>query len=508
MVSLAEQVHHNICRRRLIGPGQRVLVAVSGGVDSMVLLHLLYELARSSGWKLTIAHLNHQLRGAGSLADERLVRRTAHGLHLPIVVSRANVRSYAKARGLSLEMAARKLRHDFLARAARARRIACIALAHHAGDQVELFFLRLLRGSGSSGLAGMKWSNPSPGDRAITLVRPLLNCSKAALIQYAAERKIDYREDASNNSLDIQRNRVRHELLPLLQRHYQAGLAKNVARVMEILASESDFVHTVAASWLAGQPNAAAGSPDISTAGLSFAEGTVSLLHPGFERVPFESLPVAVQRRCVQLDLIGLGVMPEYDLVELLRLHPDRPIEVGASCLLPAAPAKADSFKNPGPAASPGPLRVIRQQSGRLALAPQFNGAFLAQRYSLDLTGRRGNLEWDGCRLEWRILTAKTRRRTDRGLQTELFDADAVGSRIILRHWRPGDRFQPIGMSGTVKLQDLFVNQKVPRQTRRALAVATTAGGEVFWVEGLRISERFKLTDSTIRRLLWAWQRL
>src|SRR5260370_33511651 len=121
----------------------------------MVLLHILYELSRQWGWELRVAHLNHQLRGSSSLADERLVRGTARALKLPLVVERADVRAFGKSQKVSVEMAARKLRHDFLARAAARHKIPSIALAHHADDQVELFFLRLLRGSGGEGLAGM-----------------------------------------------------------------------------------------------------------------------------------------------------------------------------------------------------------------------------------------------------------------------------------------------------------------------------------------------------------------
>ena len=132
-------------------------------------------------WKITVAHFNHQLRGRASDADEQLVRKTAARLKLPFVVGRADVKQFAAQSKVSVEMAARKLRHDFFARAARKRKISTVALAHHADDQVELFFLRLLRGAGGEGLAGMKWRSPSPADTKITLVRPLLDFSKRNL---------------------------------------------------------------------------------------------------------------------------------------------------------------------------------------------------------------------------------------------------------------------------------------------------------------------------------------
>ena len=172
--------------RRLLPGGEKILVAVSGGADSMVLLHALHALAPLKRWQLRVAHFNHQLRGRASDADEKLVLRAAAKLKLPVVVGRADVKAAAREKRLSIEMAARRLRHEFLSQAARRQGIATIALAHHADDQVELFFLRLLRGTGGEGVAGMKWHSPSFVDKKIALVRPLLDCSKEALLEFDA----------------------------------------------------------------------------------------------------------------------------------------------------------------------------------------------------------------------------------------------------------------------------------------------------------------------------------
>ena len=435
-----------------------MLLAVSGGVDSMVLLQLLHELSRKHAWQLTVAHLNHRLRGRSSDADERLVLRTAHKLGLPVVVERAEVKALARAEKISIEMAARKVRHEFLARTASRLKIRTIALAHHADDQVELFFLRLLRGSGGAGLAGMKWRNPSPADRNIVLVRPLLDQPKAALRQFAGENKIAFREDGSNTSPDILRNRIRHELLPLLRRKYQPALDRTIPRVMEIAGAEAEFVAQSAAAWLAGD------AP---------------------RQESFNKLPPALQRRALQTQLLDQPITPSFDLVETLRTRPGYWVKV--------SPEMAVMQVGDG---------LLRVQASRLAVMP--NPAVC----ELDLARDERVLVFDAVQFTWRG-AARRRRQAPRSLAgREYFDADKIGPRIMLRHWRAGDRFQPSGMKSPVKLQDLFVNAKIPRDERHALIVAVTGAGEIFWVERLRIAERFKLTDTTKRCLQWQWKRL
>jgi len=437
----------------LLRRGGRLLVAVSGGVDSMVLLHLLHSLAAEEKWRLSVAHFNHQLRGRSSDLDERLVRQTAAALRLPVTVERADVKAFAKKSKLSLEMAARKLRHEFLAKVARTGKIPTVALAHHADDQVELFFLRLLRGSGGEGLAGMKWLACSPMDKRITLIRPLLDQPKTVLEEYARKAKIKFHADATNFSLAMPRNRVRNELLPLLRTHYQPGLTKTILRVMEIARAEADLTTEQAAQWLTG-----------------------SLL-------PFEALPVAVQRRVIQCQLPELGLPVDFDLVEQLREQADCPVSVGLN------------------------LTAVREAAGKVKLVDKpVPVAFDANEKEVKLSGRAGEVMFAGTTIEWKLLPIKKSPILKPKAGCEIFDAGRFGGTVVLRHWQAGDRFQPLGMKSAVKLQDLFTNAKIPREQRRELLVATT-NGEIFWVEGLRMAERFKVTAATKQGLVWQWTR-
>ena len=477
MTDLLQRVEQNIQTRRLLNHGQAVLVAVSGGLDSMTLLQILYVLSVRHRWKLTVAHFNHRLRGRSSNADEQLVRKTAAGLKLPWVAARAEVRKFADISKLSIEMAARKLRHEFYARVARERKVSVVALAHHADDQVELFFLRALRGAGGEGLAGMKWRSRSPVNGKVVLIRPLLDLTKSELRGFAREKTVGFREDATNARLDPPRNRVRNELLPLLRQRYQPALTRTILRLMEIVGAEAGVVGEMAKRWIGRRRG------NESQIGIDHrkARSAKKPATPDAVSYSFDELPIAVQRRVLQLQLVELGVPADFELVERIRRRPD-------------------IFASVGPGFS-----AARNAAGKVGLRTPPPVGFKANELTVNLAGRAAEVDFNGVRFRWNFEGTKTAAKLNSKARREFFDADKVGERIILRHWRPGDRFQPIGLKSAVKLQDLFTNRKIPRARRHDLVVAEAGNGRIFWVENLRMAEPFKLTPRTKRRLVWRW---
>ena len=449
VVNLLDQIENEICSRKLLAEGDRVVVAVSGGLDSMVLLHILQKLAKRHRWKLIVAHFNHQLRGEESDGDEAFVRASARKLRIPFERGSADVKRLALDKKISVEMAARDSRHRFLAVVAKRTKAETIALAHHANDQVELFLLRLLRGSGGEGLSGMKFLSRSPIDPDVSLIRPLLHQSRSTLLSFAKEQEIEWREDITNESLDMQRNEIRHRLVPRL-REFQPALEDTVLRSMEIIGAESEFVRLEAERWL------------------------------GNQTVSFETLSRAVQRRVLELQLRVLQIHYDFDLIEQLRINPDRFISATTG------------------------LEVLRAKSGVIEMREIASYTFDAAEVRVNLS-RKAGIKIGTTELKWQKSNKQGISRTPEP-QREQFDADKVGSTVVLRFWRPGDRFQPIGMKKTVKLQDLFTNLKVPATERRKRVVATTEIGEIFWVQGLRIGEKFKLTSGTKERLTWSWK--
>ncbi len=451
---LLRRFRADLRRHSLLPEDGRVVVAVSGGTDSVVLLDLFHRVAVRDGLHLVVAHANHQLRGDASDRDEAFVLGLAARLGHPAASDRLDVRAEMARSRTSLEMSARKLRHAFLARTAAEHRASVIALAHHADDQAELFLLRLLRGAGGEGLGGMAWNSPSPADPSRTLVRPLLGLPKADLLAHQKAKRLGSREDCSNDDRDILRNRIRHELLPVLEQDFTPAIRKLLCRAAEVVGTEAGFVKQAAERW-----SAATARPDFST------------LHP------------AVQRAVLREQLRKAGHEGGFDLIETLRL--------GKAVVTVAA---GDRLAHDGRG---------RIRTGARTAPSEFRDATL----TIDLGPGRGTVEFGGGRLEWRIRTAPGPKRPGAVAGREQLDADRVGPVLRLRHWRAGDRFRPLGSPGSAKVQDLFVDRKIPASERRGRVLAEAAGGELCWIEGLPPGEAFKLTPTTERRLDLRWVR-
>lgn len=224
---------------------EALLIGISGGADSVALLHLLLE----QGYRnLILCHFDHQLRGIESEADADFVKNLAASLKLPFEIGTEDVRAYAAAKKVSIEMAAREARYHFFAKIAQKYHVKKLLLAHHADDQVETCFLHFLRGTGSAGLAGMlPISHRKIGGVNLEIVRPLLSLTKKDLVAFLNACQLTWREDQSNKSLLPTRNRLRHRLLPLLDRFFGTSYRKAIIRTATILAAEDQYLESLAA---------------------------------------------------------------------------------------------------------------------------------------------------------------------------------------------------------------------------------------------------------------------
>ncbi len=280
---------------RAISPRRRWLVGVSGGRDSVALLHLLVERGYR---KLTVVHLDHGLRGRAARADAQFVARLATKLKLECVIERADVAALAKARGISVETAARDARREFFRGAAKRARAAGIILAHHADDQVETFLFNLLRGAGPAGLAAMR---PASALGSLKVFRPLLGVWRREIDAWLKEHRIRWREDATNESDAHTRNRVRRQILPLMAKSLGREVKPALWRAAELLGAEEDWIE-------------------------SLMRPAISSLEAELEVRSLRDEPVAKQRRMLKAWLELGGVRADFAEIELVRslLNPDR----------------------------------------------------------------------------------------------------------------------------------------------------------------------------------------
>jgi len=433
--SLEERLHTRVVGTDWFPAGGRILVAVSGGADSVALLCLLQALADRCSWTLEVAHLDHALRKE-SAGDADFVVKLAGSFGLPVHLERVDVKAYAEAHGLGLEEAGRELRRDFLLRVASLRGCARIALGHHQDDQAETFLLRLLRGSGPSGLAAMR---PLAGP----FVRPLLTFRREELVAYLAERQLPWREDHSNRDPSFLRNRVRHDLLPLLQ-DYNPRVTERLTDLCDILRSEEEFWQQQAAAALAACRLEGADGCRISRPGLL-------ALHPALA-----ARVVRLALEQVRGDLRRLTMAHISAILDLAR----SPVPQSELCLPQAwVGRRYDSLwlRRAAPPAA-APVRIELPGPGAYPLPD----------------GRRLLVELDA-------------RGAGDSRDCVEFNAAAVTFPLIVRPWLPGDRFRPAGMSGSKKLQDLYVDAKLTRE-ERAAQLLVVAGEDVLWLIGRRRS--------------------
>ena len=482
-MALRQRVLDTIYRHALLdgaGAGERVLVALSGGADSVALLFLLRELEQQGALVVAgAAHLNHQLRGADADADEAFCAALAARLGVPFAAERADVASLARAQKRSIEDAARTARYGFLERAADALDARSIAVAHTREDQAETFLLRLLRGAGTRGLAAIhpRVRLPTVAPAAPRwIIRPLLDVERGALREYLAARGETFREDASNADVAIARNRVRHELLPLLESRFSPGVVAVLAREAALARQDEDFLRAEAIK-LAPRIVLTSDSLDIAAlreAPRALASRVVLAAlqrHAGSRPIHFDHVERVLALAALNEDAGGGAVsLPGQDAVRV----------GGAIVLRPAGPKSRRSPKGEG---GGNGFAFSLSIPGEVALAPQ-GLAVAAER----LPGTPGGPERP---------TGWAARGVEVGIA-----APAVHLPLAVRSRRPGDRFRPLGAPGARKLQDFFVDRKVPRDERDTVPLVVDGRDRIVWVVGQTVAEDFRVIDPSLGVIL------
>lgn len=458
--SLPQKVLRYILKHGLIEEDQPLVVGVSGGPDSLCLIHILNNLQRTLGIKLHVAHLNHMLRGTESDADAEYVSRLANEMGIPATVKRRDVKSYCKEHKLSLEEAAREVRYNFFSEVARSLGADTVAVGHTVDDQIETILMHLVRGTGLAGLRGMQPLSTMrlSGGSEIKVIRPLLEVKREETGAYCAAQKLSPRSDSSNLLPNQLRNRVRSQLLPLL-RKYNPDIDKALLR----LASAADvnlayIEREVAKLW--------------GTVAREQTDGVA------IDRTKFSQLNPALKSHLVRSALQRLlGDLGDIESVHIESMLEALTKPVGKRLSLPRGLAFYNDYSYGWITAKKVPLCPL----------PALDGE-----YRLKVPGET---EFCGWRVRSRILKCRPE-KSDEEKMKAYFDLDVVGRNLVVRSRRRGDRFQPLGMELPKKLQDFMVDIKIPCAWRDNVPLVCSPQ-HIIWAVGCRIDHRARVTPLT-----------
>jgi tRNA(Ile)-lysidine synthase len=456
-MSVPRQVLASIKKYNMIQSGEKVLVAVSGGPDSMALMHILFSLKDRLGIQLHVFHLDHCFRGDESAQDARLVQDTAQFMGIPCTVEKYDVPAYCVQRNKSSQDGAREVRYNLISRTAARIGAARAATGHHADDQAETVILNFLRGSGLTGLRGFL---PLRDD---FYIRPLFRLRRKVIEEYCHNNNIPFRVDSSNSKTIYRRNKIRLELIPALEK-YNPALVSTLLKTTDVLRAEDEF--------LENEADRVYRSVLVSGENNNFTLDINSLL----------AQPLALQRRALRKiwnrmvdDSAGLGYEHLETILELLAdgkgswlIHLPKGVQVRRSydhlCF------KGDSHSQDN--------------------SPSYT-------YRLDVPGETQIPEL-GLVISANLHVRGEVPHPESLPATEvLLDYNKLKGDLFVRMRLPGDRFKPLGMDGAkLKLKKFLINQKIPREERDRIPLVT-CNGEIAWVAGVRPSETFKIDESS-----------
>ena len=461
-----------IREKNLVSAGAKLLVAVSGGPDSVCLLYILSGLRQELDIELHIAHLNHNLRGAESDADADYVAGLARRLGIPATIESSDVRSYRAQHRLTLEEAAREVRYNFLAGVAAQTGAEKAAVGHTADDHTETILMHLIRGSGTRGLRGLlpvsRWSSSG---RSLTVIRPLLELSRQDTVAYCQSRHLKPRTDTSNLSTEPFRNRIRRHLLPEL-RKYNPQITGALLRLARTSAEDMDFIETEARR----------------------LHGKITRLEKSsvvIDKKSFLALPPALQRQLLRSSIESLlGNLKDIEAVHIEDILAALNKPSGKVIGLPFGLSFTIEYDR----------YVLTPDAVSLCPFPALESGI-----ELKIPGKTDFAGWN---VTAAIVSPSAVEAIDKDADgfSACLDFDRVGKHLTVRRRLPGDRFQPLGMAQPKKLNVFMIDARIPQAWRRRVPIVC-AGGQIIWVVGWRIDERYKVRPDTKKVLQLEFER-
>lgn len=442
----------------MLKPLDKVLVGVSGGADSIALLRLLYDYKKEFNISVQVVHLNHMLRGADATADERYVQQLAKSFSFPITIERFDVRAYAEKNKMGIEEAARKVRYDFYEKLARDTGAQRVALGHNADDNIETFLMRLLRGAGTAGLVGIP---PVRGK----FIRPLILSWRRDIEKYCALKKLVPRIDHTNYESIYLRNRIRLKLLPQLK-VFNANIKDVLLNTILLLTNDNLFLLTKAEE--AFHSVVKKNRPEeVVLKAKKFAE----------LEEPIKGHVVRQAIQAVKGDLREIAYIHIQDILKLIGNTETKEVHL------------------------PGGIKVVISREGISFLqGEQEKPAGIVGEFTLHIPGQVV-LDSAGVKIVAKPINIVNNIDINSSTARKVYvNYDRVTRTLNVRGRRTGDKFHPLGITGTKKLQDFFVDEKIEKDDRDKVPVVLS-DNKIVWVAGHRIDDEFKVTPTT-RRVL------
>jgi tRNA(Ile)-lysidine synthase len=435
-------LHAFIQKENLFSPGQKILLAISGGVDSVVMAHLF----KQAGYNFAIAHCNFQLRGEESVRDESFVADLAASLQVPLHTVRFDTNAYATEKRVSIQVAARELRYEWLESTRKASGSACVATAHHMQDNVETVLMNLCKGTGIAGLHGIL-------PKQTTIIRPLLFTQKAALLDYAKAHNISFVEDSSNITIKYTRNFFRHQVIPVMQEAYPAVVNNIAAGIERFREAEELYTQSV----------------------IRHKKRLLSQKNNTW------MVPVLRLQKTVPLHTIAWEIFRDF------------------GCSSAQLPQVIDLLNSgSGKLVETTTHRIIRDRQWLLitALAQQEAPLIVIEKERTHVVTTDGHLKIKEMSRSGATIPASA--------SIACLDKHMVQYPLLLRRWKQGDYFYPLGMRKKKKVSRFFIDQKLSLLQKEKMWVLES-GKRIVWVVGMRIDDRFRITDGTKEMLVLEW---
>ncbi|MBC8061503.1 MAG: tRNA lysidine(34) synthetase TilS [Clostridiaceae bacterium] len=449
---MIQKVLNTIEKNSMFNKGDRVIVAVSGGPDSMSLLHLLNQLSKQLEISLIVAHVNHCLRGLEADKDQEFVHNFCEDFKIECYSKRIDINKIAKANNVSSETAGRDARYGYFIELKDKYKVNKIALAHNANDQAETVLMRIIRGTGLEGLVGIK------PVREETYVRPLLNITRPEIEEYCVTNNINARLDKTNLENIYTRNKIRLELIPYLEKNFNQDIVNGLIKLGDIAKKDNDFIEK---------------HVDFSYKKYCHRkQGKVIIKSEAFKE--HESVLSRLIRRTFQEvngNLYNFEKVHIYDIISIQKQG------TGKVITLPSA------------------VNAINEY-GDIIITKEENSSEIEKYETFLHINEENRIQHIGMNITLKLLHSEKKINFTDKPNIRNFDFDKVTGDIIVRNRKDGDKFSPFGMKGTKKLKDLFIDLKVKKSERSKIPLICF-GEDIAWIVGYRVSEKFKITSDT-----------